>query len=382
MSRRDSFDRVLGALHDAAFDDASWPEVAALIDEACGIEGNTLVYGGGGLDPTVPIYLARLYYRGESNQELMRRYLQEFYPTDERVPRIRALADSQLVHVCDLYTDEEKKTSETYNLLAQSFTQNSLMVRMDGPNGSRIVWAFADPVDGDGWSSDRTDTIERLLPHLRQYVRVRQVLTEMGGLTASLAAQLDFGATGVIQLNRRGRIVAMNDRARNTLKRQDGLLDRGGFLFAEAPADNDKLQALLSRALPPSGGQGAAGSMVVARPLGLSRPVLHITPVGRRDDDVPSWDVAALVLVVDPYVQLPVDRALVEAALDLSPAESRVAVLLAGGKTVREIAEATGRSVATIRWHIRQIFEKHGLSRLDQLVQLVRSLAGHTGGGP
>ena len=128
--------------------------------------------------------------------------------------------------------------------------------------------------------------------------------------------------------------------------------------------------------------RGAAGSMVVMRTSGLSRPVLHVTPVGRRDGDVPPWEVAALVLVVDPYIQLPVDRALVEAALDLSPAESRVAVLLAGGRTVCEVAVATERSVNTIRRRIRQIFEKHGLSRLDQLVQLVRSLAGHLGSGP
>ncbi len=307
-----------------------------------------------------------------------------FYRTnagDNSVPRLRAMADSQLVHVSDLYTDEEKKSSETYNALPDGDTQNSLRVRMDGPNGTRIVWTFADPVDEDGWSFDRTGTIERLLPHLRQHVRVRQVLADMGGLRASLATLLDYGATGVIQLNRRGRIVAANDRARDILKRQDGLFDRGGYLCAQAPADNDRLQGLLARALPPSGARGIAGSMVVMRSSGLSRPVLHVTPVGRRDGDVPPWQVAALVLVVEPYIQLPVGRALVEAALDLSPAESRVAVLLAGGRTVREVAVATGRSVNTIRWQIRQIFEKHGLSRLGQLVQLVRSLAGHLGNG-
>ena len=381
MSQPDAFDRVLAALHEATFDDARWPQVSALIDEICGIKGNILLHGGGGPEPVVPMYMAGFYYRGERNDELARRYLQELYPIDECVPRLRAMADSQLVHVSDLYTDEEKKTSETYNALPDGDTQNSLRVRMGGPNGTRIVWTFADPVDGDGWSFDRTGTIERLLPHLRQHVRVRQVLADMGGLRASLATLLDYGATGVIQLNRWGRIVAANDRARDILKRQDGLFDWGGCLCAQAPADNDRLQGLLARALPPSGGRGTAGSMVVMRSSGLSRPVLHVTPVGRRDGDVPPWEVAALVLVVDPYIQLPVDRALVEAALDLSPAESRVAVLLAGGRTVREVAVATGRSVNTIRWQIRQIFEKHGLSRLGQLVQLVRSLAGHLGSG-
>ena len=160
-----------------------------------------------------------------------------------------------------------------------------------------------------------------------------------------------------------------------------GLFDRGGFLCAPEPADNDRLQGLLARALPLSGGQGAAGSMVVTGLPGWSRPVLHVTPVSRGDGGVLPWEVAALVLVVDPYGRLPVDHSLVEAALGLSPAESRVAVLLAEGKTVREVAAATGRSKATIRWHVRQIFQKQGISRLGQLVSLVRSLARHSGSG-
>ena len=35
-----------------------------------------------------------------------------------------------------------------------------------------------------------------------------------------------------------------------------GLLDAGGFLLARTPQDNDELQALLGRALPPLGAQG------------------------------------------------------------------------------------------------------------------------------
>ena len=382
MNLRDAFDEVLAALHEAAFDDARWPEASALIDEACGIKGNMLVFGSGTSHDDIVIYLARLCYRGERNEEFERKYFEEYYAQDERVPRFRALPDSRLVHVSELYTDEEKKTSAAYNdALPLSDTQNCLSVRMDGPNGSRIVWSFADPVEADGWSFAQTEMIERLLPHLRQYVRARQVLADMAGLRASLAALLDYSASGVIQLNRRGRIVAVSDRARDILKRHGGLFDRGGFLCALAPADNDRLQGLLAQALPSSGNQGVAGSMVVTAPPGWSRPALHVTPVSQGDGGVLPWEVAALVLVVDPYTQLPVDRALVEAALDLSPAESRVAVLLAEGKTVREVAAATERSEATIRWHVRQIFEKQGVTRLGQLVSLVRSLARHSGSG-
>ncbi|MDE0004808.1 MAG: helix-turn-helix transcriptional regulator [Rhodospirillaceae bacterium] len=379
MSRHEAFDAVLAALHEATFDDSRWPAVAGLIDETCRIKGNMFVCGSDVPGGDVVIHLARLCYRGERHEEFERLYFREYYPQDERVPRFRALPDSRLVHVSNLYSEEEKRTSAVYNeALPQSDTQNSLSVRMDGPNGSRIVWTLGDPVEGDGWSSERMETLGRLLPHLRHYVRIRQVLADMDGLKGSVAALLDRGATGVVQLNRQGRIVAANDRARNILNRRECLSDRGGLLRVDAPADNARLQGLLARALAPP---GAGGSMAVTGPPGPSRLVLHVTPVGRREDDLPPWEVAALVLVVHPYGRLALDRALVEAALDLSPAESRVAVLLAQGRTVREVAAATGRSENTIRWHVRQIFAKHGLTRLGQLASLVRSLAGHSGAG-
>lgn len=82
----------------------------------------------------------------------------------------------------------------------------------------------------------------------------------------------------------------------------------------------------------------------------------------------------ALVLVVDPARRgaIHVDR--VGAILGLTPAESQVAVSLAGAMTIRDIAVATGRSTTTVRWHLRQICAKLGISRQVELVRLVMSL--------
>ena len=55
--------------------------------------------------------------------------------------------------------------------------------------------------------------------------------------------------------------------------------------------------------------------------------------------------------------------------------ESRVAVLLARGMTVREIAETMGRKESTIRSHVKHMLAKHGFSRQAELVRLVLSLA-------
>ena len=70
-----------------------------------------------------------------------------------------------------------------------------------------------------------------------------------------------------------------------------------------------------------------------------------------------------------------IDPAMVAEVLGLTKIESRVAVLLAEGESVREIALAMNRKEGTIYWHVKNIFAKHGLSRQAELVRFVSSLA-------
>ncbi len=264
MSERDVFDRIVAALYEGALDDAHWPAASALIDDGLRAKGNGLVFGARHPEEAARIFYAGFFRRGRRRRGLERLYFDGYYPRDERVPRLRRLPDSQLVHVTDLYTDEELKTSPTYNeALALGDGQNSLNVRMDGPAGSRIVWVINDPVDSDGWSSGRIDSIRRLLPHLRQHVIVRHALAGAGALGASLDELLDTTGLRVIQLDWRARIIAANDRARELLRAGEALFDEDGFLSARSPVQNVDLQGLLTRALPPFGAQGAAGTMTV-----------------------------------------------------------------------------------------------------------------------
>ena len=206
-------------------------------------------------------------------------------------------------------------------------------------------------------------------------MRVRQALVNAEALGASATGLLDDSRVGVIHLDRRGMILAANDRARDLLQRGDGLSDRGGFLGARLSADNARLKKLLEHALPPFGSEAAGGSMTVGRSSALTRLVLHVNPVSVQQMDISASRVAALVLVVDPESQPSIDAALVAEALDLTPTESQVAAWLAEGRTVRDIAAATRRKESSVRWFIRQIYEKQGISRQADLVRLVLSIA-------
>ena len=248
-------------------------------------------------------------------------------------------------------------------------------MRLDGPGGTRVVWALGDPVDAGGWGTDRTRMIERLLPHVRQCLAVRHALSEAGALGESVTGLLDLAGINVIHLDRSGRIVAANDGAVELLRGSSGLTDRGGGLHAVEAAEDAKLQQLLQRAGSLCSGPRVVGSMTVGGPFKSPRLVLHVSPVHGRLGDF-RMRTGAVVLLVDPARKPHIDADIVASALGLTPQESSIAVMLATGHSLREIAAAMGRTDNTIRWHLKHICAKHKVSRQAEVVRLVLAVSG------
>ena len=375
MSQQNAFKRILASLHEAMLDDTLWPGTSALIDEACGITGNTLLVGEGPKDDIRAVFVG-LYYRGQRREDLEREYLEVYHPIDERVPRFRDLPDSRLVPIAELYTAEELKTSPTYNdLFLRGHYQHGLNVRLDGPDGSHISWGLGDPVTAGGWGSSEITLVKELLPYIRQFVRVRQALVRAEARHTTATALLENYRVGAIHLDRRGRILEVNDRARRILRRGGRLSDNNGVLCARAPEDQVRLARLMADALPSSGAVALSGSMRLGRSSRWPPFVVHVKPVDVPQPDYGAPHVAALVLIVEPGRQQRLDPDVVARTLGLTPAESQVAVSLAAGQSVREMAEATGHTTDAIYWHLKHIYKKRSISRQADLVRLVLSIA-------
>ena len=375
MSDQVVFDRTLASLHDAMLDDTQWPATSALIDEACGLAGNTILLGEGP-KADIRVNCIGLYYRGQRRMDLENWYLEKYHPIDERIPRFRQLPDSRLVPIKDLYTAEELKSSPVFNeALRQGNYQNGLNVRMDVADGCYMSWALGDPLTRHGWMPSQTSMVTRLLPHLRQYVRVRQALVRAQALETTATALLNNRRIGVIHLDWRGQVLSANDRARHILLCGDVISDRDRILHTWAPDDQPRLDRLVAAALPTDGRVAVSGSMSLRRSAGLLPLVAHIKPMAIPQPDYRGRYVAALVLLVEPGRGQSIDPDLVAEALGLTPGESQVAVWLAEGRSVNEIARATDRTKNTIHWYLKQIYQKLYISRQVDLVRLVLSVA-------
>lgn len=149
---------------------------------------------------------------------------------------------------------------------------------------------------------------------------------------------VDQRQVGLVSLDASGAIVGTNALGREILRQDAGLCERDGKLRTQRVEDAEALECLLAPAV---GGQMESGSAGFAAVRGWPswRPLTVY--VNRANGSCPG--VAAIVVVLDPWRRIRLRPEQVAKSLGLTPAESRVAVSLAEGLTIREIAESTPR---------------------------------------
>ena len=290
---------------------------------------------------------------------------------------MRQLPDSRLVHVKDLYTAQELKTSPTYNeILRRGHFQAGLYVCLDGPDGSHVSWGLGDPVASDGWGSSEIAMVQGLLPHIRQFIRVRQALVRAKARATTVPALLDNPRIGIIHLDGVGGSWRSMNHAFGLLRPDGRLSDKDGVLCARGRDNQLQLERLVADALPDSAAGAVSASMLLHGSSGLPPYVVHVKPVGIPQPDYGARHVAALVLLVEPGSWNRIDPGVVATTPGVDAGgRAMVAVGLAEGKSVPDIAQATGLSKNTVYWHLQQIYQKKSISRQVDLVRLVLSIA-------
>ena len=151
---------------------------------------------------------------------------------------------------------------------------------------------------------------------------------------AKVSALLEDTPLGVFFLDRRGAIASANQSAGCMLRAKDGIYEWRGTLRVVVPREDDRLRRLVASALPRIGHVPSGGSMSVRRSVGLPL-IVDVHPVTPDRADFGAERLAALVLVRDPDANR-IDPEMVGDVLGLTAAETRVAVLLGMGRSVRE----------------------------------------------
>lgn len=221
---------------------------------------------------------------------------------------------------------------------------------------------------------DELQAVQRLLPHLRQALRVGEQVR--AGVLARDALQAN--PYGLVQLDRHLVVHELNTAAARIFEADDGLrLGRDRVLHA-SPAPAQALRALLDRTMAGQRPPPTDCRLRVPRPSGLPDYVLELAPAAdgvRRLAESLTRGARVLLTIVDPARALfaQPDEAMERLSwqFGFTRAEARLAVQLANGRTLAEAAMHLCITEGTARFMSKRLFAKTGTNSQARLVALL-----------
>ena len=179
----------------------------------------------------------------------------------------------------------------------------------------------------------------------------------------------DAGAVGtpMLRLDADGRILWASHPAPGTLEADDDLVVRGGVLhFRDRRIDRQLREALAWVGTLNTGYQPRQGSRPIVVEAGEGLP----TKV--------YWLMAEAGMILFGFGERQLDErrlGLAAWVYRLSPAQQRVAALIADGLSLAEIAERLAITSNTVRTHLDRIFDKTGVRTQSALVRILLTAA-------
>lgn len=230
------------------------------------------------------------------------------------------------------------------------------------------------PDGGGNFSSAEKAFIQALIPHFRRAVTLHCRLGLMETEMKLYATAMDSMLVGTAVLDETGAVIRTNRIAQAILAEKDGIILNRTKLVAEYRNEDREFQRLVKLVLDMQAGKpGIAEAMSLTRPSGRTKLGILIRPIPLGEWSEGPHRPAVAIFIRDPERRTQPSSELVRQLFDLTPAEAKLALLLADGLTLDEAAEELAIRKNTIRAHLRSIFSKTGVKRQTALVRLLLS---------
>ena len=245
-------------------------------------------------------------------------------------------------------------------------------IRAEG--GTEFRLRITRPPEASDFSAADKALCQMLIPHFKRAVNLHSRLGLMETEMKLYANAMDSMLVGAVVLDEAGAIMRINTIAQKILGDKDGISIVRGQLSAEYRAEEREMQRLIRQVLDmPAGKPAIAEATSLTRPSGRAKLGLLIRPIPIGEWSEGPHRPAVAIFIRDPERKSQPSFELVRQLFDLTPAEARLALLLADGMTLDEAAEALEIRKNTIRAHLRSIFSKTGVKRQTTLVSLLLS---------
>jgi len=355
MDRQAHFDQVIGSLYDAAAEPERWPDTLTGIADLLGAVGAQFFLWDKQTSAAPFAAVGRLPEEGNAA------YVRYYGAIDPRREALERVPVGKLFLADEHFDGGRFRKSEFFNdfLVPYSVPYVAGSRVLETAGLSAVVAVLRDFRQG-AFEPREVAVLERLMPHLQRAARLH-----------------DRFPFGVVIADATGRALITNRAAAEMAAANDGLLVRSGHLTAARTGEAAELARHIAEAVRTAGrhhGDGG-GSLLVSRPSGRRPFAVLVAPLSPDVTLAAAHQApAALILITDLERQPKVlGRRLVD-LLDLTPAEACLAVALAAGKRLEDIAEERGVRMPTLRSQLRAVLDKTGTRRQADLMRLIAGL--------
>lgn len=268
---------------------------------------------------------------------------------------------------------EVRKTEFCHDFLrpADSFHECGLI--RENQAGKLTVLTFGRSLRQADFNSTHVQFLERLAPHLTGALYLHRKILDLKDAATAAANVLDALDVALVGLDVNGRICFMNASAKALLRSGEVLGIQEGKIAASDAREAVALDQLLKAACTRDFKSELGGAITVHK----GNRSLHVTvlPLAGQGSFLPVASRVCLTLT-DPDASPKSRATLLVSLFGLTPAETRIAMLIAHGLESAEIARRTRTSSHTVRSHLKSIFQKTRVTRQSQLMRLISRLPG------
>jgi DNA-binding CsgD family transcriptional regulator len=371
MDTEETLDLV-GEIYDASLDPGLWPEILDRITEFVDGDATALV------SHDIASRDTRFYYIRGDNPEYTKSYRETYVRINPILPAILSMEVGDIWSVQSFLPWKQFLQTRFYrewiepqdggDILGTTIERaGTVVTTLSTAMGSR-----RSPVN-----EPAKRRLALLFPHVRRAVAIGNVV-EMNRIRAeSLGDAVDAMNAGVFLVGASGEIVHANSLGRQFAEDGSLVKARGDRLEAAQGGERSELACAIGDA---AGGDRAIGGRGTAIPLtdhAGGRYVAHVLPLtsGQRRRAALSTGAVAAVFIHRAEVRTVFPLEALARQFSLSKAELRVLVGVIEVGPPAEVAPVLGVSEATVRSHLRRLFEKTGTQRQADLVKLVAGYA-------
>lgn len=363
---------LLDVLYAATGDPALWTQFLAQLSQHLTATSWT---GFIAVDPSVQTCALNLHFG--MPPDIVRQYNEYYWAFDPWFLAYKARNQRGWIgNGSDLCPPSEFEKTEFYNdffRFHHGYHQSGIIIENGG--GRLTVLTALRPREQSDFGAGHVKFLEKLSPHLTRALHLHGKILDLKHRASAAISAVDTLDVALIGLAVDGKVCFLSGMAESLVRSGEVLRIQDGRIVASDVHEAKTLKKLIETACIRKLDTVPGGATTLRK--GNRSLYLTVLPYSGSSDLLPDRT-KVFLSITDPDAQPKSRTELLVALFHLTPAESRIAMLLAAGEHLPEIAVRTRSAYATVRSHLKSIYRKMNISRQSQLVRLISLLPGQS----